>query len=370
VARRKLAWLQELDVNSGELIRPLFDGPIDVIGDVHGEIDALQALLAALGYNPEGSHPQGRRLVFVGDLGDRGPDSPAVIAWVRYLVECGRAQCVLGNHELNLLRNESKQGNRWFIDPAHPEQAAGGDFAHCRVAPEALKAEWLEFIAGLPLALERNDLRVVHAAWIPGEIEALRHRSGSIVDVYRHFEACTQSELVMEGLLEAAHRDEQKWGAELENRAAQVPLLARLGLLDERYQMGNPVRVVTSGVEQLAPAPFWSSGKWRMCARVRWWDEYRESVPVIVGHYWRRASPMSTSDHVMTKPEMFDDVPATQWVGPEQNVFCVDFSVGGRYQERKARVTHFQTRLGAVRWPERELWFETGRVAPAASALR
>ena len=98
-----------------ELIQSLFDGPVDVVGDVHGEIDALRALIAHLGYDEHGDHPRGRRLVFVGDLCDRGPDSVAVIELVQSLVERGVAQCIAGNHELNVLRGDHKQGNRWIV---------------------------------------------------------------------------------------------------------------------------------------------------------------------------------------------------------------------------------------------------------------
>ncbi|TFG86728.1 MAG: hypothetical protein E4H19_04725, partial [Chromatiales bacterium] len=55
---------------------PLQSGALDIVGDVHGELDALHDLLARLGYDKDGSHPDHRHLVFVGDLGDRGPDSP------------------------------------------------------------------------------------------------------------------------------------------------------------------------------------------------------------------------------------------------------------------------------------------------------
>lgn len=65
------------------LIHPLFDGPVDIVGDVHGEIDALRSLIRHLGYDEDGSHTDGRRLVFVGDLTDCGPDSPAVVGLVR-----------------------------------------------------------------------------------------------------------------------------------------------------------------------------------------------------------------------------------------------------------------------------------------------
>jgi hypothetical protein len=344
------------------VIAPLFDGPIDVVGDVHGEIEPLEALLAQLRYDDTGRHPEGRRLVFLGDLGDRGPDSPAVIERVRRLVEAGRAQCLLGNHELNLLRGESKPGNRWFIAPSHPEQQPGGEFAHCRVVPEALRAPWLDFFATLPVALERADVRIVHAAWVPAQIGALRQAAGSTLDRYQAFEAQTLKQLLAEGLMQSARAEEQRWSRQLHDRYASLPLLRSVGQCDERYQMGNPVRVATSGVERLVAAPFWSSGKWRMCRRVRWWDEYDEAVPVVIGHYWRQLAPIRASAHAAAKQEVFASIGPTEWAGRRYNVYCVDFSIGARYQERRAGVQAFATHLGAMRWPERELWLETGQV--------
>ena len=64
------------------LVRTLFEGDLDIVGDVHGEIGALESLLGELGYDSSGHHPDGRRLVFVGDLTDRGPDCPAVVRLV------------------------------------------------------------------------------------------------------------------------------------------------------------------------------------------------------------------------------------------------------------------------------------------------
>ncbi len=66
-----------------KLIQELFSGPIDIVGDIHGEIEALRQLLKSLGYDQYGIHPDGRRLVFVGDLVDRGPNSPAVVELVK-----------------------------------------------------------------------------------------------------------------------------------------------------------------------------------------------------------------------------------------------------------------------------------------------
>lgn len=49
------------------LVQSLPDGPLDIVGDVHGKMDALRALLGRLGYSDDGQHPNGRKLVFVGD---------------------------------------------------------------------------------------------------------------------------------------------------------------------------------------------------------------------------------------------------------------------------------------------------------------
>ncbi len=73
-------------------------GPFDIIGDIHGCAAELETLLGKLGYD-DGVHPAGRTAVFVGDLVDRGPDSPGVLRRVMSMVGSGNALCVPGNHE-------------------------------------------------------------------------------------------------------------------------------------------------------------------------------------------------------------------------------------------------------------------------------
>jgi protein phosphatase len=91
-------------------------GPFDIIGDVHGCFDELVALLGRLGYTvrtppaevaPLGyqvePHP-GRKAVFLGDLVDRGPNTPGVLRLVMGMVAAGTALCIPGNHEAKLLK--------------------------------------------------------------------------------------------------------------------------------------------------------------------------------------------------------------------------------------------------------------------------
>jgi protein phosphatase len=87
-------------------------GPFDVVGDVHGCRAELETLLGRLGYTisrdeagrPSGAHHPDRRVIFVGDLVDRGPDTPGVLRLAMGMVAAGDALCVPGNHENKLLR--------------------------------------------------------------------------------------------------------------------------------------------------------------------------------------------------------------------------------------------------------------------------
>jgi hypothetical protein len=295
------------------LVRPLFDGSLDLVGDVHGEIDALSALLRHLGYSAEGAHPEGRRLVFVGDLVDRGPDSPAVVALVRRFVESERAQCVLGNHELNILLGKCKPDNAWFFQGEPAALAAG---------------VMLDFFADLPLALERSDVRVVHACWNDAALARAR-QARNAVELHR----------------EARRRIEK----DIRRRRLSASL-AQLA-----HQNDNPVKLLTSGPEAKADMSFVSMGKLRYERRVAWWRDY--SGPLCVfGHYWRIQLP-----HEVDGDRLFTDVPLYALLGNGE-ALCVDYSVGKRFLERAEPGFdgRFRTRLAALRLPERELIFDDG----------
>ncbi|HVL40095.1 MAG TPA: AAA family ATPase, partial [Fimbriimonadaceae bacterium] len=102
------------DLESVQLVRePLWTdrkhetGPFDIVGDIHGCFEELVELLVKLGYKVEGlevTPTAGRRAVFLGDLVDRGPDSPSVLKLVMGMVEAGTAMCVPGNHDVKLMR--------------------------------------------------------------------------------------------------------------------------------------------------------------------------------------------------------------------------------------------------------------------------
>lgn len=141
----------------------------DIIGDVHGQARLLVRLLEALGYRrtPVGGFTHhDRTAVFVGDLVDRGPEIPEAIRLARTMVEAGDAMLVLGNHEFNLLS---------FLTP-NPEQPltclrpqSEANLAQHRATLAQLVGKTLgdalDWFRTLPLWLDLDGLRVVHAQW-------------------------------------------------------------------------------------------------------------------------------------------------------------------------------------------------------------
>jgi protein phosphatase len=142
-------------------------GPFDLIGDVHGCRAELEDLLTALGYaierdplgRPVGAaHPEGRTAVFLGDLVDRGPDTPGALRLAMGMVAAGAALCVPGNHENKLVR--ALKGRR--VTVGHGLVESLDQLAN---EPEEFRAAALAFMDGLVshLVLDGGRLVVAHA---------------------------------------------------------------------------------------------------------------------------------------------------------------------------------------------------------------
>jgi protein phosphatase len=142
-------------------------GPFDVIGDIHGCLAELETLLAELGYDLrrdesghalDARHESGRRAVFVGDLVDRGPDTPGVLRLVMGMMAAGDALCVPGNHENKLLR--ALRGRKVQVTHGLAES-----LAQLGAEPPAFVAEVESFLDGLisHYILDGGRLVVSHA---------------------------------------------------------------------------------------------------------------------------------------------------------------------------------------------------------------
>ena len=130
---------------------------IDIIGDVHGHYQQLIRLTEKMGYSLGPNklhHPENRKLGFVGDFINRGPQSVEVLTLVKSLCESGDAIAVLGNHEFRLIQNSVEGKNV----PAEFEP-------------------FVPWLRSLPLFIELNTLRIVHAVWHFSSIELLDGKS-------------------------------------------------------------------------------------------------------------------------------------------------------------------------------------------------
>jgi protein phosphatase len=134
-------------------------GPFDIIGDVHGCRAELEALLSRLGYDLQAlCHPQGREAIFLGDLVDRGPETPGVLRIVMSMVESGAALCVPGNHDVKLMRK--LRGRDVQITHGLAESLAQLEFE-----PPEFKKRVVDFIddLGSHYILDGGKLVVAHA---------------------------------------------------------------------------------------------------------------------------------------------------------------------------------------------------------------
>lgn len=161
------------EIEAAEIIRqPLWNnrksehGPFDIIGDIHGCFDELKELLEKLDYKitrkEDGffdvQNPAGRRAVFVGDLVDRGPNSPDVLRLVMSMVREEKALCVPGNHEAKLFKYLS--GRNVTISHGLAET-----IAQLETETEEFKSETAKFIDSLVshYVFDDGKLVVAHA---------------------------------------------------------------------------------------------------------------------------------------------------------------------------------------------------------------
>ncbi|PHP66832.1 metallophosphoesterase [Zhengella mangrovi] len=155
-------------------------GPIDIIPDIHGQHAKLMTALDALGWRrtPAGwIHPDpDRSIVFLGDFIDRGPNNEAVIRTVRDLIDAGKARAVMGNHELNAIHYHTVNpvdGEPLRLHSQKNEKQHGSFLAEFPFDSAKAK-EAIGWMRGLPLFLEDDGFRAVHASWMTPTIDRLR----------------------------------------------------------------------------------------------------------------------------------------------------------------------------------------------------
>lgn len=316
----------------------------DLIGDVHGCALSLRMLLARLGYrqvNGVYQHPQ-RKVIFIGDIIDRGPHIREALQLVRDMVDGGHAQIVMGNHEYNYL---------CYMTP-HPDRP--GEYLrahtprHQRILQQTLEQlspypqeqqEFLDWIMQLPLFLEFEHFRVVHACWHQSLIDRFRERyGGNRIDrefLYRSAVEDSFEWEVMDRLLRGTH-------LRLPNNEVMVSKDGfRRHFFRTKFWLSNPQYLVDV-VFQPDPLP-------AHLARLPITEAQRRDLLcygsdeklLFIGHYWRQGTPE----------------PVTA------NIACLDYSAV-KFGKLVAYRLDDETRI----LPEKFVWVDVAREVHLAHA--
>ncbi|HKJ33665.1 MAG TPA: metallophosphoesterase [Balneolales bacterium] len=138
----------------------------DIIGDIHGHAEELIQLLEKLGYKDRNGfeHPT-RRVLFLGDLIDRGPRVREVLRIVKWMTQKGSARVIMGNHEYNIICYYTKYQNEYLRRHVPKNQRQNEMTRQAFEGREDEWQEWLDWLKKLPLFFECEEFRAVHAAW-------------------------------------------------------------------------------------------------------------------------------------------------------------------------------------------------------------
>ncbi len=190
----------------------------DIIGDIHGHSQKLEQLLDQLGYvERDGVYRPGsggcvpaRRVLFLGDFIDRGPDNRRVIGIVRAMVAQGHALALMGNHEYNAVCYHTMHPESGLpLRPHTPKNRQQHQhFLNDYPLGDPLTQDVINWFRRLPLFLELNGIRAVHACWDQCQIDYLVGRLGqaALIDdefllqsVTESTAACVAVETVLKG---------------------------------------------------------------------------------------------------------------------------------------------------------------------------
>lgn len=287
----------------------------DLIGDVHGCAATLERLLQKLGYSKIQNvyqHPR-RRVVFLGDIIDRGPRIREALWLVHDMVQKGSALMVLGNHEFNAITYCTKVKDAALID------ASNGDNhylrphtpGHNRQIVETLEQfanypdEWKELIDWFktqPLFMQLGDpelgnsFRMVHACWDHELIQAHQARFGS-----GHFDDDFIHETAQANSLSARTKQRLISGV-----AIKLPQGMRVRSSDGYERSSFRTKFWSQQAQTYGELLFQPDPLPKELAREKISQDHRlqmvnyslEEPPLFVGHYWLRGQPKPITHNV------------------------------------------------------------------------
>ena len=287
----------------------------DFIGDIHGHAYALVALLNKLGYQwHKGAYRhRERQVVFVGDYIDRGPNTLEVLEIVRAMVEEGQAIALMGNHEYNAVCfHTPKEGGGYLRPHTYKNIMQHLPTLQQLDARKGQLAFWVDWFRQLPLYLETEEFRAIHACWSPKHVRTLEEYGIARVlpeDLWaatadEEHPLFTSIEILLKGLElplpegsyfldKDGHKRERvraKWWVDPSEKKYGELLVAHAP--DPQLAGVSHLQVAAEAVDPAEVYPL-------------------AAKPVFFGHYWLKAP----------EPRLFPE---------SNNIACLDFSVAKR----------------------------------------
>lgn len=268
----------------------------DIIGDIHGHADVLEALLLRLSYTKHGDIYQHdkHKVIFLGDFIDRGPQQREVIQLVKPMIEQGHALSVMGNHEFNAIcyATLGQDGKPLRVhNTKNKKQHAAFLAAYSDVEERMQIINWFKT---LPVFIDTDSIRVVHASW---NEKALRD-----ISAYLNEKQCLKSgsyaKCSEEGSLPYL-------AIETLLKGPEVALPEGVTFKDKDGHIRNAARI-----------KWWTSEHFEMKERLHLGAELKDghkladmaldsvhsyplsNIPVFIGHYWlNEQNPKPLSDN-------------------------------------------------------------------------
>lgn len=270
----------------------------DLIGDIHGHATELKALLTKMDYREiDGvwQHPE-RRVIFLGDFVDRGPEQVETVTIARSMVDNGQALAVMGNHEFNAVAwatEDPKSPSERLRPHSDKNQEQHQAFLAQVGEGSKLHQSMIEWFKTLPVYLDLPEFRVVHACWHPQHLAAI----GKYTD--------SENRLLPEAWEQASREGSDAYEAiETLLKGLEIPLPADHHFFDKYNHKRSNIRtkwwqqgeltyrdlamVPGDVIEQIPHLP--------VASHIL--PGYDGEKPVFVGHYWMSGTPMPLSDHI------------------------------------------------------------------------
>lgn len=274
----------------------------DLIGDIHGCGHSLERLLKKMGYlymHGCYRHPS-RKVIFVGDIVDRGPRIREALHIVKDMVDQGQAEIVLGNHEYNAM---------CYCTEARPESGQRFLREHTarnhRLIRETLeqfgsyRTEWhmfLNWFHQIPLFIEKEHFRIVHACWDDLAIKRFKEISSDHCIDMDFLHASSREDSFESRLVDKLTRGtvlDLPDGESILSKDGLVRHMFRTMFWSEQPQTYNDV------VFQPDPLPLEMAERELSAIEKQKLLSYPiTELPVFVGHYWMSGEPEPIQDNI------------------------------------------------------------------------